>query len=95
MIFFLWTSLTSANFKTDRNLPEMTDSLKALGTKTENKSAFALTILVGTSLLWVPFLVSRDISLKMESDKTRSNQNVLLMSNVSLTICMLGWFLYF
>ena len=50
--FFSWTGLTSANFKTDRNLPEMTDSLKALDTKIENKSAFALTILVGTPLLY-------------------------------------------
>ena len=69
----------------------MTDSLKALDTKIENKLAFALTILVGTSLLCVAFLVSRDnISLKMVSDETRSNENVLLMSNVSLIICMLG-----
>ena len=81
--FFLWTGLTPANFKTDRNWPEMTDSLKALDTKIENKLAFALTILVGTSLLCVAFLVSRDnISLKMVSDETRSNENVLLLSNV-------------
>ena len=61
----------------------MTDPLKALDTKIENKSAFALTILVGTSLLCVAFLVSRDnISLKMVSDETRSNENVLLLSNV-------------
>ena len=74
----------------------MTDSLKALDTENENKSAFALAILDGTSLLWVAFLLSRStISLKMESDETRSNENVLLLSNVSLIICMLGWFLYF
>ena len=86
----------SAHFNTDRNLQEMTDSLKALDTKIENKSAFALTILVGTSLLQVAFLVTRDtISLKMVSNKTRSNKNVLLLSNVSLINCMLGWFLYF
>ena len=43
------------------------------------------------------YLISRDtISLlKMVSDKTRSNENVLLLSNVSIIICMLGWFLYF
>ena len=85
-----------SQFKTDRNLQEMTDSLKTLDAKIENKSAFALTILVGTSLLCVAFLASRDtISLKMVSDETRSNENVLLLSNVSLIICMLGWFLYF
>ena len=61
----------------------MTDSLKALGAKIEDKLAFALTSLVGTSLLCVAFLVSRDnISLKMVSDETRSNENVLLLSNV-------------
>ena len=49
--FFSWIGLILANFKTDRNMPEMTDSLKALDTKIENKSAFALTILVGTPLL--------------------------------------------
>ena len=48
---FLWTGLLSTNFKTDRNLQETTDSLKALDAKIENKSAFALTILIGTSLL--------------------------------------------
>ena len=64
----------------------MTDSLKALDAKIENKSAFALTILVDTSLLCVAFLVSREtISLKMVSDETRSNNNVLLLSNVSLS----------
>ena len=76
-------------------MPEMTDSLKALDTKIENKSVFALTILFGASLLCVAFLVSRDnICLKMVSDVTRSNENVLLLSNVSL-ICILGWFFYF
>ena len=70
LVFFLWTGSTSANFNTARNLQEMTDSLKALDTKIENKSAFALTILVGTSLLCVAFSVSRDnISFKMVSDE--------------------------
>ena len=74
----------------------MTDLLKTLDTKIENKSAFALAISVDTSLLCVAFLVSRDnISLKMVSDETRSNENVLLLSNVYLIICMLGWFSYF
>ena len=55
----------------------MTDSLKALGAKIEDKLAFALTSLVGTSLLCVAFSVSRDnISLKMVSNETRSNENV-------------------
>ena len=55
----------------------MTDSLKALDAKIEDKPAFALTILVSTSLLCVAFLVSRDnISLKMVSDETRSNENI-------------------
>ena len=68
----------------------MTDSLKVLDTKIENKSAFALTILVGTSLLCVALLVSRDvISLKMVSNETRSNENILLLSNVFLINCML------
>ena len=31
----------------------------------------------------------------MVPDKTRSNENVLLLPNLSLIICMLGWFLYF
>ena len=53
--WLLCTGSTSANFKTDRNLQEMTDPLKALDAKIENKSAFALTILVGTSLLCVAF----------------------------------------
>ena len=40
------------------------------------KSAFALTIVAGTSLLCAAFFVSRDtISLKMVSDETRSNEN--------------------
>ena len=43
------------NFKTDRNLQEMTDLLKALNTKVENKSSFTLTVMVGTSLLCVTF----------------------------------------
>ena len=74
----------------------MANSLKALDTKIENKSAFALIILVGASLLRVAFLVSRDNTyLKMVSDETRSNENVLLLSNVSLIIYMLGRFLYF
>ena len=74
----------------------MTDSLKALDTKIENKSTFALTILVSTSLLCVAYLVSGDnISLKMVLDETRSNKNVLLLLNVSLISCVLGWFLYF
>ena len=51
----------------------MTDSLKALDTKIENKSVFALTILVGTSLLCV---ATDNISLKMVSNETRSNENV-------------------
>ena len=55
----------------------MTDSLKALSAKVEDKLAFALTSLVDTSLLCVAFLVSRDnISLKMVSNETRSNENV-------------------
>ena len=63
----------------------MTNSLKALNAKIENKSAFALTILVGTSILCIGFLGSRDtISLKMMLDETRSNENLLLLSNVSL-----------
>ena len=69
----------------------MADSLKVLDTKMENKSAFALTILVGTSLLCVALLVSRDvISLKMVSNETRSNENILLLSNVFLINCMLA-----
>ena len=86
----------SADFKVDKNMEEMTDLSKALDTKIENRSALALTILVGTSLLCVNLLVSRDmISLKMVSGKTRSNENVLSLSKVSLIICMLRWFLYF
>ena len=55
----------------------MADSLKALDTIFESKSAFAVTILVGTSLLWLAFLVSRDtVSLKMVPDETRSNESV-------------------
>ena len=76
-LLFLWTDVASANFKTDRSLQEMADSLKALDTKIESKSTFAVTLLVGTSLLWVAFLVSRDtVSLKMVSDETRSNESV-------------------
>ena len=55
----------------------MADSLKALDTIFESKSAFAVTILVGTSLLWLAFLVSRDtVSLKTVTDETRSNESV-------------------
>ena len=73
----------SAVFKTDKNMQEMTDLLKALDTKFENRSALALTILVGTSLLCVDLLVSRDtISLKTVSGKTSSNENVLSLSKV-------------
>ena len=62
----------SADFKIDKNMQEMTDLLKVLDTKIENRSALALTILVGTSLLCVNLLVSRDmISLKMVSGETR------------------------
>ena len=68
----------------------MIDSLKELDAKTENKSAFTLTILVGTSLLYVALLISRDmISLKIVSNETRSNGNVLLLLNLYLIICML------
>ena len=57
----------------------MTDSLKASDTKIENKSAFALTILAGTSLLCVVFLVFREtIYLKMVSHETRSNENFFI-----------------
>ena len=35
------------------------------------------------------------IFLKMVPDETRSIENVLLLSNISLIICMLGWFLNF
>ena len=35
------------------------------------------------------------IFLKMVPDETRSTENVLLLSNISLIICMLGWFLNF
>ena len=52
--------------------------------------------LISTSLLCVAFLVSREmISLKMVSGEKSSNENVFLLSNVSLIICMIGWFLYF
>ena len=46
----------SADFKIDKNMQEMTDLLKALDTKIENRSALALIILVGTSLLCVYLL---------------------------------------
>ena len=50
--------------------------------------------MVGTSLLCVAFLVSRDtISLEIVSDETSSNENVFLLSNISLIICMLVWFM--
>ena len=86
----------SAYFKIDKNMQEMTDLLKPLDTKIENRSALALIILVGTSFLCVDLLVSRDtISLKMVSGETKSNENVLSLSKVSLIIYLLGWFLYF
>ena len=50
----------SAIFKIKKNMQEMTDLLKVLDTKFENRSALALTILVGTSFLCVDLLVSRD-----------------------------------
>ena len=82
----------SADFKIDKNMQEMRDLLKAL--EIENRSPLDLAILV--SLLCVDLLVSRDtISLKMVPGETRSNENVLSLSKVSLIICMLGWFLYF
>ena len=86
----------SAYFKIDKNMQEMTDLLKPLDTKIENRSALPLIILVGTSFLCVDLLVSRDtISLKMVSGETKSNENVLSLSKVSLIIYLLGWFLYF
>ena len=70
--------------------------IKSMNTKIENRSALALTILVGTSFLCVDLLVSRDtISLKMVSGETRSNENALSLSKVSLIICMLAMLLYF
>ena len=70
--------------------------IKSMNTKIENRSALALTILVGTSFLCVDLLVSRDtISLKMVSGETRSNENALSLSKVSLITCMLGMLLYF
>ena len=83
----------SAGFKIDKNMQEMTDLLKALDTKIENRSALTLPIWVGTSLLCVDLLVSRvrsQISLKLVSGKTKSNENVLSISKVSLIIFMLG-----
>ena len=54
-------------------MQEIIDSLKSLGTKIENKLAFALTIIVGTSLLYVAFKLSRDtVFLKMLPDETGS-----------------------
>ena len=50
----------SAILKIKKNMQEMTDLLKALDTKFENRSALALTILVATSFLCVDLLVSRD-----------------------------------
>ena len=50
----------SADFNIDKNMQEMADLLIALDTKIENRSAMALTILAGTSLLCVDLLVSRD-----------------------------------
>ena len=67
----------SANFKIDKNMQEVTNLWKALDTKIENRSALALTIFVGSSLLCIDLLVSRDaIFLKMVSRETRSNENV-------------------
>ena len=67
-----------------------------MDTKTENKSVFALTILVGTSVMCVAFLVSRDkIYLKwcqMKQDQMKMLYYCLLHT---LLLCMLGWFLYF
>ena len=57
---FLWIGVMSAILKIKKNMQEMTDLLKALDTKFENRSALALTILVGTSFLCVDLLVSRD-----------------------------------
>ena len=86
----------SAAFKIEKTMPEVTELLKALDTKFENRPELALTILVDTSLLCVYLLVSRDtVSLKMVPGEIRSNENVLSLSKVSLIICMLGWFLYF
>ena len=86
----------SAEFKMDKYLQEMTELLKLFDTKIENRSALTLTIMVGTSSLYVDLLVSRDaISLEMVSSEMRSNENVLSLSKVSLIICKLGWFLYF
>ena len=78
-------------------MQEVSDLLEALDTKIENRSALALTILVGTLLLCIDLLdLSRDtICSKMLSGDTKSNENVLSLSKVYLIICMLGWFLYF
>ena len=76
----------SADFNIDKNMQEMADLLIALDTKIENRSAMALTILAGTSLLCVDLLVSRDtISWKTVSGETKSNENVLSWSKVSLS----------
>ena len=67
----------SADLNMDKNIQEMTDLLKELDTKTKSRSALSLTTLVGTSLLCVYLLVSRDtIPLKVVSGETRSNENV-------------------
>ena len=62
----------------------MADSLKSLDTKIENKSAFSLTMLVGTSLLRAAFPISRDsIFFKMMPDEKSSNKFFLLLSKDS------------
>ena len=74
----------------------MTDLLKALDTKIENRSALSLTIWVGTLLLCVDLLISRDtIYLNRVPSEMKSNENVLSLSKVSLIVCMLTWLLYF
>ena len=77
----------STDFKIDKNMQELTDLLKVLDTKIENRSALALTVLVGTLLICIYLLVSRDtVSLKMVPGETSSNENVLSLSKVSLII---------
>ena len=77
-------------------MQEMTDLLKALDTKIENRSALSLTIWVGTLLLCVDLLISRDtIYLNRVPSEMKSNENVLSLSKVSLIVCMLTWLLYF
>ena len=43
--FFLWTGIMSGDFKIEKNMQEMTDLLKALDTKIENRPGLALRIL--------------------------------------------------